>query len=191
MSRKIFLGPINRLWWFPLLSGLVCIGLGIWTLLSPIASLPVLAYIFAGCLCVAGVVELLFSSLMSRNNSHWGWSMVIGMLDIVAGVWMFLLPTPELTLTFMLIIGIWILCVAINSVAEACVLTSYSPGWLLLMMLMLCATIILAVMFLSNPVVGGVAVWLWLGISLITYGVYRLILARQVRSVTREFGGMK
>ena len=156
MSRRIHLGPISKYWWMPLVSGLICIGLGIWTLVAPQYSLPVLAYVFAGCLCLAGIVNLVYSSMMGRHNVHWGWGLVIGILDIVAGVWLFTLSEGILTQTFMIIIGIWILCVAIN----------------------------------SSPAAGAVTVWLWLAISLITYGCYRIMLASRIKTLGRTTSGM-
>lgn len=190
MSRRIHLGPISKYWWMPLVSGLICIGLGIWTLVAPQYSLPVLAYVFAGCLCLAGIVNLVYSSMMGRYNVHWGWGLVIGILDIVAGVWLFTLSEGMLTQTFMIIIGIWILCVAINSIVEACVMSAYSPGWILLMVLLLAATIVLAIMLLSSPAAGAVTVWLWLAISPITYGCYRIMLASRIKTLGRTTSGM-
>lgn len=35
----------------------------------------------------------------SRFNSHWGWSLVIGILDIICGVWLLCLPEPALTVS--------------------------------------------------------------------------------------------
>ena len=44
-------------------------------------------------------------------------------------------------------------------------------------------TIVFAVLFLSNPVVGGVAVWLYIGISLITFGVFRIVFAVKAKQL--------
>lgn len=182
MKERISLGKLYKLWWIPMVIGLIAIGLGIWTLCAPAESIMVLGYIFAGCLCVAGVLQLVYSGLMSRFSNHWGWSLVIGLLDIVAGVWMFCLPEVQMATTFMLIMGIWLLCVAIDSIAESAVMASYSPGWMIWMILLLVATIFLAIIFLTNPVEGGILVWMWIGISLICYGTYRVSLAFAVRS---------
>lgn len=183
MGITYIYGKIRHLWWLPLISGLICIGLGIWTLCSPQTSLPVLAYIFAGCLCAAGLVELIFSFSMSRYNTYWGWSFVLGILDLVAGVWLFCLPVNVLTTAFIFIAGIWLLVVAIESLAEACVMSAVSPAWMFLMILMLFAVIILMSIFLFNPIAGFETVWLWLGISLIMYGCYRLMIAGRLRSI--------
>ena len=69
-------------------------------------------------------------------------------------------------------------------------LAAFSPGWAVFMILMLIAAVVFAVIFLTNPIAGGVAVWLWLGISLCAFGVYRIILAIALRRVNRFTRGM-
>lgn len=180
-----FLGNIYRIWWLPMITGIVAIGLGVWTLVCPKDSLPVLAYIFAGCLCGAGVFNFIYSFLMSRYNAQWGWALVIGILDILAGVWLFTLPESILVTTFIYIVAIWLLCVAINSVVESLVMASFSPFWLFWMILLLIASIVFIGIFIFNPITTGVVAWMWLGLSLIVYGVYRIILAFHIRNLKK------
>lgn len=189
MKNKIQLGLIGRYWWMLLVSGLIGLGLGIWCLCSPMTSLPVLAVIFSVCLIIAGVVELCFSASVSRFNSHWGWSLVIGILDIICGVWLLCLPEPALTVSFMIIIGIWLMCVAIDAICESLILSSYSPAGIFLMVLLLLATIVMMIVFLSSPLMAATTVWLLLGFSLACFGLYRIILSFQVRKVDRFFEG--
>ena len=60
-----------------------------------------------------------------------------------------------------------------------------SAGWTVFSVLLLIATIIMAVVFLSSPIAGGVFVWMWIGLSLIFFGVYRLVFAASMRRATR------
>lgn len=180
-----FSGIMHRLWWVPLLTGLISIAFGIWCLCSPIASITVMAYIFTGCLVVAGVFNLSYAAVNTRAGTNWGWSMALGILEIACGAWLFTLPSEQLAATFIFVVGIWILVVAINGLCEACVMSSFSGGWIVWMILMLCATLVFAFIFLSGPVAGGIAVWLWIGISLITFGAYRVSLAMVIRRANR------
>lgn len=173
---------ITRLWWIPLITGICCIGLGIWTFCCPAESLPVMAMVFAACLLAAGIMNLGYSCMATGRSSNWGWSMALGILEIIAGVWMISIPEAALTAAFMYIVGIWIMVVAINSLCEATMMAS-SPGSIIWMIIVLIATLAFAVIFLFNPIAGGVAVWLWLGLSLVTYGIYRIILAFKVKKI--------
>lgn len=186
MKARINLGQIWKVWWIPFVIGLISLGLGIWVLVAPVQSMEFLPYVFAGCLCLGGLLQLIFSGFMSRFNDHWGWSLVLGFLDIVAGVWMFCLPQPAMETAFIFIMGIWLLCVAIDSIAESAVMASYSAGWMIWMILLLFATIACVVIFLSNPLAGGIIVWAWIGASLVCYGAYRVSLSLAIRS-TRKF----
>ena len=185
MKEKIKLGPIAHLWWMPFIVGLVAIGLGVWCLFDPGNSLPVLGYVFAGLLCLAGVLEIAYSCLMSKFNSHWGWPLVIGILDIVCGVWLYCMPEAQMMECFMLIVGIWLLVIAIDSLAEASVMAAWSPAWMILMILMLIATIVCVFIVLTSPITAAVTIWLCIGISLICFGAYRLSIAIAIRSMGR------
>lgn len=174
-------GPLARLWWIPLITGLASVALGVWCILSPQSSLPVFSYIFAGCMCVSALLNFLLAGINSGPGSGWGWSLALGILELIAGVWLFTLPEATLVETFIIIIGIWILVAAINSICEATMLSYLSPWMTIWMVLLLIATIFFAIIFLSNPIAGGIAVWLYIGVSLITFGIFRISLAIGVR----------
>lgn len=174
---------LSRFWRLPLITGIISIILGIWTLVDPSESLPVFAFTFAIILVLAGISQFVSSWFMSRLGASWGWSLVIGILDVVAGIWLFTLPEQALTATFIYIIAIWLLVVAINAILEACSMAASSPFSLVLMIILLIATIAFAVIFLANPILSGVTAWLWLGLSLITFGVYRLFLGYRIRKL--------
>lgn len=183
-------GGLTRLWWIPLITGILSICFGIWCLCSPETSLPVFAYVFAGAMCLAALLNFVYSFLNSGRDSGWGWSLALGILELIAGVWLFSLPEVLLVDTFIFVIGIWLIVAAINSICEASVLSTVSPAWMIWMILLLIATIILAFVFLSNPIAGGIAVWLWIGLSLITFGIFRIAFSMKARQVNKLTGGM-
>lgn len=180
------INKITRLWWIPLLTGLVGIALGVWCLCSPQTSLPIFAYIFCGLLIAAGIFNLIYAALNSSVGTNWGWSMALGILEVICGVWMFTLPEPVLTASFIFVVGIWILVAAINALCEACTMAVFSGSWLVWMLILLISTIVFAFIFMAGPIGGGIAVWLWIGISFITFGLYRVMLAFQIQSVNRS-----
>lgn len=186
MENTILKTKLTRIWWVPLFTGLLAVVLGVWSLFSPMQSLTAFAYAFACCLSLAGLFNCIYAGFNSRAHSGWGWSLALGLLEIVSGVWMFCLPEAVLVQTFVYIIGIWLLVAAINSICEACLFAGYNAFWMLLMIVMLVAAVIFAVIFLSNPVMTGVAVWVWLGLSLILFGIYRLTFAFHIRKMIRQ-----
>lgn len=181
---------LTRLWWIPLVTGILSVTFGIWCFCSPEASLTVFAYMFASCMVIAAVLNFVYAYLNSGIDSGWGWALAMGILELLAGVWLFSLPHVILVDTFIFVIGIWIIVASINSICEACVLSSVSTAWMIWMILLLFVTIIFAVLFISNPVVGGIAVWLYIGISLITFGIFRIVFAAKAKQLNNITYGL-
>ena len=167
---------LSRFSWIPLFTGIVAVGLGIWCLCSPLTSVPVMAYLFAAILCGAGVFNLVFAIVNRRALPNWGWALALGILDLIAGVWLFTLPEAELAVTFVIVLGIWLLCISINAICETFVLSRSSTAWTVLSILLLFATIYFAIVILSSPAAMAVAGWLYLGFSLIAFGAFRIAL---------------
>ena len=124
------------------------------------------------------------------SYSQWGWSLFLGILELLCGIWMFCIPMPELVITFMYIIGIWILVVAIDGVVESCMMIKYNPWWVVWMIVMLFCTIGFSMIFLVNPVESLYIEWVWLGISLLTYGIYRICLSFAMKRLGKFSGGI-
>lgn len=183
MKGKYLSDGFNSLWWIPLITGLIGIALGVWTLCSPVSSIATFALVFAICMAVAGFMNVV-GAFCTIGFPNWGWMLAMGILEVIAAIWMFSMPEPLMMTAFVIIIGVWILVSAINGIAEACMMSRYNGFWMIWMILLLLATVTFSILFLTNPVFGGVAVWLYLGISLICFGVYRIILAFVVRRVT-------
>lgn len=185
MEEKTIGQRLARLWWIPLVTGIICIGLGIWTFCCPVESMIVLAYTFAFCMIVAGCLDLGYAFANTSAAPNWGWSLALGIIEVIFGIWLLSMPAGVLTVAFMYAVAIWILIVSINAICEACSLSGFSTGWLVIMIILLLATIFFAVYILCNPILGGIAVWLWIGMSFVVYGVYRIVFATQIRKLLR------
>lgn len=182
----IFKGGITKYWWIPLITGLLAIGIGIWCLCSPDSSLPILAYVFAGVMCAAGLFNLAFAGANSSRFPGWGWSLAMGLLELICGIWMFCMPAPVLTATFIWIIGFYIVFAAINAICDSCTFYGYSNDWFGWIVAVLLITLLFAAIFLAGPIAGGLAVWLYIGISLIFFGIYRIIMAAKIRRINHK-----
>ena len=178
---------LTRLWWIPLIVGIVCIAFGIWCFVDPTDSIEVMAYCFCIAMVIAGVMDISFAIINARANLNWGWSLALGLIELACGIWLLSVPAPTLAGAFVFATGFWIIIVCINSICESAAMSRYLGGasvvW---MILLLIATIVLGFVFLSNPLAGAVAVWFWLGLSLLMYGCYRIAFAFQLRDINRR-----
>lgn len=179
---------IHRIWWVPLITGIIAMGLGIWCFCSPESSLSVFAYVFSAGLIIAGCLNLGYSVANTKIHTNWGWSLVLGILEIICGVWLFSMPAENLAIGFAWAAGIWMLVVSINAIGEAMYFSRFSTGWAIWMGILLVATVFCACYFIFNPLLGGVMGWFWIGFSLIFFGVWRISLAFKLRSFNRRIG---
>ena len=185
-SVSEFRVTVNRYWWIPLFTGLLCIALGVWSFCSPLTSLPVFAVFFSCILVVAGIMNLSYAISNRRRNNNWGWSLAMSILELVCGVWLYFLPLPVLTTVFVYAVGFWLIFAAINSVCEAFTLSRHGWGWTILNIVLLAATIVFSFWFVTDPIMGLEAGWLWIGISFITFGCYRIGLAFMLKSINKR-----
>lgn len=183
MKRIRIESGIRKFWWLPLITGIISIGLGIWTMVAPAPALEVLAYVFAACMLVAGAFNIVYSVSASKYTPGWGWTLAIGIMELFAGIWLLAMPAAVVVSTFIFVVGFFIIFAAINALCEAFAMSMFSGWWVLWSILLLIATIVLTVIFLTNPVEGGIMTWIWIGLSLLTFGLYRVILAFQIKSV--------
>ena len=181
-----FGGRLHRVWWVPLITGIIAITFGIWCFLSPQSSLPVFAYIFSTGIIVAGFLNLCYAFLNTGLHTNWGWSLALGIIEILCGGWMLTLTPETLAVVFAYAAGIWVLFAAINGVCEAAFFSRYSRGWTVWMILLLIATILFGIYFLTDPLFGGIAGWMWIGISLLCFGIWRIALSLKIRGINRE-----
>lgn len=186
MKDYVFKGGITKYWWVPMITGLLAIGIGIWCLSSPDSSLPALAWAFAFVFCIAGVFNATFSLINRNNISGWGWSLALGLFELGLGIWLLCLPTPVMIATFIYAVGIYLIFAAINAICEVCSVYGGALSWIWWLVGMLLFVILFAVLFLSGPIIGGIAVWLWIGISFIFFGCYRVSLSLAIRKINKK-----
>lgn len=177
----------TKFWWIPLLTGLVFIGFGVWCLCNPVSSITLMAYIFAGSLGAVGIFNLVYGFANVRSYHGWGWSVACGIIEILVAIWLFFIPSNSLVQAFIFCVGLYIIFVAINSISESFVMYSYSTFWSVWLFLLLACSIVCACIFLAGPIVGTLAVWLYIGISFITYGVARVLLSFKLLKINSDF----
>ena len=176
-------GRLHKLWWIPLLTGLLSIALGIWCFCSPQTSLPIFAIFFAAILVVAGVMNISYAISNRSVGTNWGWSLALAILELICGIWLYTMPTPQLTMVFVYAVGFWLIFASINSICESLTLARFGWGWTIFMLILLIVSIIFGFMFITDPLLGLEAGWLWIGISFITFGIYRLSLSFLLNSI--------
>lgn len=186
MGKSNYISGITRFWWIPLITGLLFIGFGVWCLCDPSASLPILAYIFAGAIGLIGIFNLCYGLCNTTANNGWGWAMAAGIIEILFSIFLFFTPTDVLTFVFVYGIGIYIIFMAIYSFCDSFMMSKYSSSLFWWILLFLLASLVFAFIFILGPIGGAVTGWLYIGISFICYGVFRVLLSAKIRKLNKE-----
>lgn len=185
-TTKLFYKP-TRFWWIPFIGGLIFIGFGIWCLCNPVSSLDIMAYIFAGGVGLVGIGNLVYGFANVSNNHGWGWAVACGIIEILCSIWLFFLPSNLLTQVFIFCVGLYIIFVSVNAISESYMIYRYSALWSVWFFMLLLVSIVCACIFLAAPIVGAVALWIYIGISFITYGVFRVMMSLKLKRINNDF----
>ncbi len=171
-------------WWISLLVGILAIIMGIWCFTSPGASLIGLTYVFVVGFVLGGIMDIFFA-VSNRNQLYgWGWTLAAGIFELLLGIMLFSMPVASVTLILVYFVGFWILFRSLWSIGESNQLRMLGMkgwGWALALSI-LC--VILSFLYLLSPIFGkGLFVVTLVGLSMLVYGVFRIVLAFEFRRI--------
>ncbi|EQA44481.1 PF03729 repeat protein [Leptospira broomii serovar Hurstbridge str. 5399] len=156
-------------WWIHVIVGILWIGVGIVTLFFPIQSYFGLSMAFSMILAMTGLFQISFAISNRNRFSGWGWSLALGILDIIVGS--VLLFHPEITaITLPFILGFWLVFRGVTLISfalEVRSIQSYPWGWLLFSGI---ATILFALGILFFPLLGMFTILIWAGAGFMIAG---------------------
>lgn len=200
METSNYYHGITKLWWLPLVSGLIFLGLGVWCLCAPSDFLCVMAYVFAGAFGAVGLFNLCYGICNFNTNANWGWAVAGGIVEILFCFFLFFLPEAFLSYVFVYGVGLYVIFMAIYSFFEHFAAARSNGFWFFWAILLSVAAVAFAITFIVGPgateLVGstvataaGPAIvgWLWMGISFFCYGAYRIILACRIKALNDEY----
>ncbi len=184
------IGKSIKNWWVPLLIGIVLIITAFWTFMSPLESYLALAIVFSISFLVSGIMEIYFSIVNRDAIPNWGWSLAFGILTTIVGV--MLVANPALTMvTLPLYIGFVILFRSISAIGWAMDAKDYGvSSWKGLLFTAILG-IILSLMILWRPAIGGFTIVFWTGMAFLMGGIYSVYLAVHLRKLHKKVKNFK
>lgn len=186
VKKDPFMKNPFRYWWISLLVGILALAAGIGCFIVPADSLAILTAFFIVILLTGGVCNILWAVSNRKRNSYWGWSLARGLMEILFGIWLLMLPLPIVTTMLVYIIGIMMLLHSILGICESCELSDFgAPGWGWLLACNI-LSLICAFIFLAAPRYGGLFILAYIGISFLLYGIFRIALAFEWRNINKQ-----
>ncbi|MBV8072538.1 MAG: DUF308 domain-containing protein [Acidobacteriaceae bacterium] len=173
--------PVAVHWWALALRGLVAIICGIISFAAPGAALALLVALFGAYALVDGVFAIVSTFRAIKGHSRWVPFLLEGIAGIVAGIITFL--APAITFAFLLlVVAFWAIVTGILEIVAAIRMRRHLPGeWFLLLTGVL--SIVFGLIVLWRPLVGALAITIWLGAYLLLAGILLLALAFRLRGL--------
>jgi uncharacterized membrane protein HdeD (DUF308 family) len=175
----------TRNWWASVIIGILAIVLGVWCLAMPGSSLVAMTVIFIITFLLSGCFEIWFA-IANRGTDGWGWSLAGGVLDLLIGILLAVLPVPTITVVLIWFIGFWLMLRSIIGIRMVSKLRKWGmKEWGGPIAAAVLGSIA-ALLFLISPTFGGIMIVLFAGCGFILYGVFRIWLGIKLRKINNE-----
>lgn len=175
-----------KYWWVSLLIGLLAIGLGIWCLVSPWATIAALAIVFAVSFFVSGIFEIIFAFSNKNTLKGWGWTLVSGIIDLLFGIMLISMSPAVIAIVLSYFVGFWLMFQSIWGIGSAAELQrNRVKGWGWLMALAILG-VLMSFLFIMSPALTSGFIVSLVSISFVAYGIFRIYLGVRLRSLHKE-----
>jgi uncharacterized membrane protein HdeD (DUF308 family) len=166
-------------WWALVLRGIVGLVLGVVAFTRPVMTIAVLVSLFGAYALLDGALSIIAAWRASRSHEPWGPFLVEGIVGIGIGLATFFWPGVTL-LILLLMIATWAVLKGVFEVLAAIRLRKLITGeWLLALGGIM--SILFGVIVFSAPLVGAVALSLWVGSYAFVFGVVLIALGLRLR----------
>jgi uncharacterized membrane protein HdeD (DUF308 family) len=166
-------------WWVIALRGVFAILFGLIALFMPGVTILALVLLFAAYMLVDGVLAIVAGIRAARRHNRWGWLILEGVVDLIAGgiavVW------PLITvLAFVYLLGAWAIVSGAVLFAAGFRLNLDHGRWL--MMLGGIISVVWGFLLMLWPFVGAVVLTWWIAAFALFFGAALLVLAFRLRA---------
>lgn len=171
-----------KYWYVPLIIGILFLGIGIWVFVTPLKSYLGLSVLFSISFFVSGVFEIFFSISNRKTMDSWGWSLAMGILNLVIGG--MLLSTPSISiLTLPLYVGFVLLFRGLMAISLSYELKDYGIiDWGNLLAIGILSTIF-AIILLWNPLLAGMTIVIWTALAFLTMGGFSIYFSFRLKEL--------
>jgi uncharacterized membrane protein HdeD (DUF308 family) len=174
-------------WGWVVARGVVAILFGLLAFARPAAMTLTLVMLFAAYAFAGGVMAIITAARRGRAGSSWSMLLLDGVLGIAVAVAAILWPA-SMAVAFIWVIGVWALVSGLLEIGTAINLRKViDHEWAL--GLAGAATVIIGLVMLAKPLIGGLAIVWWLGAYAMAFGVLMVVLGFRLRSYQHTYLG--
>jgi uncharacterized membrane protein HdeD (DUF308 family) len=164
---------VRRIWWLPVLRGVVLLILGLFMLVQPLGTVKALVWVFGIFAILDGLVAI-GQWLGNRKDPGAGWWLISGLVSIAFGVTAVVWTGPTAQVIFYLI-ALWVLVLGILAVIASVVLyRAQDLGWQWVLTFGLIA-FLFGLLLIMNPQTSVSIIVVLLGLYAFVGGVVLLV----------------
>jgi uncharacterized membrane protein HdeD (DUF308 family) len=171
---------VRAVWWLVLLRGILAILFGLFALFAPGVALLALVFVFGAYAILDGITAIVVGVRHRKEEPHWGWYVVQGVVSLIAGIVAFVWPGVTV-LAILLVIAIWSIVNGVVQIVESFAMRrrgSSTWGWMLAGGIV---SVLFGIVLLAQPGAGLITL-LWLvGAFSIVFGVVLVVWALRLR----------
>ena len=185
MSKKKF-----KSWWVLLVRGILTIGFGAMVFLkvitgldNPVNALIDLSIYFGVLVFVVGIVNIVGAMKEGGPRDDWMWMLTSGMLDLLIGVLIMILPFKTGPI-ILLLIGFWVLMGSLLQITHALLFKEHLKNWKITIVNAV-LIIILSYFYLTSDIEdSAVMVFYLVASAMLVIGVVNIILSFSVKEMS-------
>ncbi len=171
---------LARSWWALGLRGAAAIVFGVIALFWPSSAIVALVAVFGAYALLDGIFNLIAAVRAGRSGERWGSLVFEGVVSVLVGVLTLFWPGVT-ALALVLFIAAWSLVTGILEVVAAIQLRKVIQGeWLLALSGVL--SIAFGILLFISPMIGAIAIAIWIGAYSVVFGALLVGLALRLRS---------
>jgi uncharacterized membrane protein HdeD (DUF308 family) len=165
-------------WWAIALRGVFALLFGIAAVLLPGLTLASLVLLYAAYMLVDGVLAIVAGLRAARRHERWGWLVVEGIADLIAGSIAFAWPLITV-LAFVFLMAAWAIVSGVLLLSATFSLQATHGKWL--MGFGAVVSVVWGVLLIVQPFIGALALTWWMGAYALFFGGALLALAFRLR----------
>ena len=171
---------LARNWWALALRGVAAIIFGFIALFWTPAAIAALVAVFGAYALVDGIFNLVHAVRAGRAGERWGWLVFEGIVSLLVGIVTFFSPRVAV-LALVLWVAAWSLVTGIAETVTAIRLRKAIEGeWLLALSGIV--SIAFGVLLFISPLIGAIAIAIWIGAYALVFGALLVGLSLRLRS---------
>ena len=171
---------LARNWWALALRGIAAMLFGLIALFWPPTAVVALVAVFGAYAIVYGIFNLIGAVRAGRSGQRWGALLFEGIVSLLVGLLTLFWPGVT-ALALVLFVAAWSLVTGVAEIAAAIALRKHIQGeWLLALSGVL--SIAFGILLFISPMIGAIAIAIWIGAYAIVFGALLLGLGLRLRS---------